>query len=424
MLKSSVKWHSASVLTKIIAGFLTTKFIAVYIGAEGMALIGNMRSFLASSQSFATAGIYNGVVKYISQYRHDAVKLSKTLSTTYYVGFVTTMLISFLCYFNADNINILLFSETYDFGYVIKIMSLAMPFYALNVFSFSIMNGFEKYKFLMIINIIGQSMGLAVTLLLIYQNKLDGALISVVISPSLIFLITVVGILNRRNLSPAIRVKHIDFEWMKKLSPYAMMAVVSGIAFPLIIIAVRSYIIKVEGLTEAGYWEAMNRISSYYLLFINSIMALYFLPRFAEIDTKKEFKREVWDFYKTVVPFFLMGLVLLYVLRHFIVELFLNKDFAPVEDLFGWQLLGDLVKVLALVIAYQFIAKKMFWHFIIAEVGLILIIYFSSVYFVDQYGTIGANIAHFVSYVVYYLVIIMLLSSSLFQVDPEEKISP
>ncbi len=36
-------------------------------------------------------------------------------------------------------------------------------------------------------------MGLCVTLILIWQDKIDGALVSVVISPSLIFLITVVG---------------------------------------------------------------------------------------------------------------------------------------------------------------------------------------------------------------------------------------
>lgn len=148
------------------------------------------------------------------------------------------------------------------------------------MFSFSIMNGFATYKFLMVINIIGQIMGLCVTLLLIWQDNIDGALVAVVISPSLIFLITLVGIVNRPNFFSHLKVTNIDFEILKKLGPFALMASVSGFALPLVMIGIRNYIISVEGMEAAGFWEAMNRISVYYLMFVNSIMTLYFLPRF------------------------------------------------------------------------------------------------------------------------------------------------
>jgi len=421
VLVSAVRLHSASVITKIVAGFLTTKFIAIFIGAEGMALIGNLRSFLTSIQSFSSVGLYNGVVKYINQYKTDAVKLSKTLSTAYYLGFLATTLMCFLSYYNARLINDFLFSDQYNFIYIIKIMALALPFYSLNLFSFSIMNGFSKFSFLMIINIIGQIMGLSVTLLLIWQNHIDGALISVVIAPSLMFLITLVGVLNRKNFTSMIKVSNIDVKWIRKFTPFTLMAVISGIAFPIVIIAIRNYIISVEGLKDAGYWEAMNRISSYYLMFVNSIMVLYFLPRFAEIDSKKEFRDEIFDFYKTIIPVFGLGLVAIYLLRPFIVAIFLTDEFVMVEELFGWQLLGDFVKVLSVVIAYQFIAKKMFWHFIITETFLLLMTYFTSVYLIDIYGVKGANMAHFISYGLYYLVILIIFGSSLFGLIPEDE---
>jgi PST family polysaccharide transporter len=421
VLVSAVKLHSATVLTKIIAGFLTTKFIAIFIGAEGMALIGNLKSFLTSVQSFGTVGIYNGLVKYISEFKSDAVKLSKTISTAYYTGFIATILMSFLSYYNAGLINDYIFSDQYNFVYIIKIMAFALPFYSLNLFSFSIMNGFAKYSFLMIINIIGQIMGLSVTLLLIWQNNIDGALISVVIAPSLMFLITLVGILNRKNFTAHIKVSRFDVQWLKKFSPYTLMALVSGVIFPLVIIAIRNYIIEVEGLKDAGYWESMNRISSYYLLFINSIMTLYFLPRFVEIKNKKEFRTEIFDFYKSIMPVFGLGLLVIYLLRNFIVAIFLTEEFVFVEELFGWQLLGDFIKVLSVVIAYQFIAKKMFWHFIITESFLLIMTYVTSVYLIDLYGVKGANMAHFVSYGLYYIVILIIFGSSLFGLISEEE---
>ena len=420
VLVKAARLNSATVLVKIVAGFLTTKFIAIFIGVEGMALIGNLRSFFTAIQTFATVGFYNGIVKYIGKYKNDTLKLSKTISIAYYFGFMATILISIICYYNAEAINRLLFSEEYNFAYVIQIMALAIPFYALNMFCFSIMNGFSKYRILLIINIIGQIMGLSVTLLLIWQNNIDGALISVVISPSLIFLITLIGILNRRNLMDQIKVSNIDFEWIKKLGPFTLMAVVSGISLPLVTIAIRNYIIGSEGMKDAGYWEAMNRISTYYLMFVNSIMVLYFLPRFAEIDNKKEFRSEVFNFYKTVAPFFGLGLLIIYFLKPFIVAIFLTDDFQPVQNLFGWQLLGDFIKILSVVIAYQFIAKRMFWHFIITELFLVIITYFTSVYLVDIYGVLGANMAHFASYIMYFIIILLIFGRSLFGVLEED----
>ncbi len=421
VLVRAVKLHSAAVVTKITAGLLTTKFIAYYIGPEGLALIGNLRSFLSSIQAFSTLGIYKGLVKYIKTFKNDLLNLGKTVSTAYYLGFLATAFIAMMSYFNAENINDFLFSDQYDFVYVIKIMALALPFYSLNLFSYAIMNGFEKYRFLMIINIIGQVMSLAVSLLLIWQNNIDGALIAVVIAPSLMFLITLVGIVGRPNFIGQIKVSLIDNEVFKKFLPFSIMAAVSGILFPLVIIGIRNYIIGAEGLQGAGFWEAMNRISSYYLLFVNSIMALYFLPRFAEIKTKKEFRKEVFDFYKTIIPILGIGLLIIYLGRDVIISLLLTSEFNPVEDLFIWQLLGDFVKVLSVVISYHFIAKRMFWQFIITELFLIVITYFTSIYLVEIYGVKGANIGHLVSYLLYFLLVVLILASSLFGIIPEEE---
>jgi PST family polysaccharide transporter len=417
----NVAWlNSVTIITKIVSGLLTTKFIAVFIGAEGLALIGNLKNFLNATQSVSTLGLYNGLVKYISEFKNDSVKLSKTISTSYYFGFLATILTSLFCYYNATVINNYIFSTQYNFAYVLKILALALPFYALNVFCFSIINGFSKYKILLIFNIIGQILGFSVTLILIYQNNIDGALISVVISPSLIFLITLVGILNRRNLTASIKVRNIDFKWIKKFSPFFLMVLVSGIALPLILIAIRNYIITTEGMKNAGFWEAMNRISSYYLMFVNSIMTLYFLPRFAEIETKKEFRKEVFSFYKTIMPIIGFGLIVIYFLRTFFVALFLTQEFDGVQHLFGWQLLGDFIKILSIVIAYQFIAKKMYVQYIITELFLVISLYLTSIYYIDIYGVKGANIAHFVTYLMYFLIIVIIFSRSLFGIFPKK----
>lgn len=415
--------QGASVITRIIAGILTSKAIAVFIGPTGLALIGNLQNFVSSFQTVAILGFYNGAVKYISDFKDNTLELSKTLSTIFYVGFTSSILVSFFCYFNAELINNIIFPVYNNYAYVIKIFAIVLPFYALNMFSFSIMNGFSKYKILIIINIIGQILSVSIALLLIYQNKIDGALISVVIAESLIFLITLVGIINRRTLVPLIKVNNISLSFLKKMSSYSLMALFTAVVLPLVAIAIRSYIIENVGYKDAGFWEAMTRISKYYLMLVSSLMALYILPRFSEIEDVKEFRKEVFSFYKTIIPVLGIGLVAVYFLKAYIVMIIFSEDFKPVEDLFFWQLLGDFIKVLSMVIAYQFLAKKMFWHYILTEAFLVITLYTTSVYFIDMFdGVKGAVMAHFVSYVMYYCIILLIFGSSLFGVDSEKNL--
>ncbi|WP_411893737.1 O-antigen translocase [Winogradskyella sp. A2] len=422
VLNKAASLNTANISVKIIAGILISKFIAVFIGAEGMALIGNLRNFLSAVQSVAIAGLYKGVVKFIDKFKNNSIELGRTLSTVFYLGFFSSMLLAFLIYYNAEFINSLIFQGNYKYTYVIEILAIVLPFYALNMFVFAIMNGFSKYKILFIINIIGQVLGLLVTILLIWQDNIDGALVAVVITPALNLLISIVGVLYRKNLMHYIKITDFSFSILNNLSPYMIMALVSSIAIPIVLIIIRNYLITEIGLKEAGYWQAMNRVSDYYLMFINSLMALYILPRFAEINSKKEFRKEVFSFYKTIMPIFGLMLLVIYLSRTLLVSMLFTEDFKPVEDLFGYQILGDFMRVLSMVIAYQFLAKKMFAHFLILEIFLFIIIYFSSIYFIDIYGLKGAVMGHCLSYFMHFGIILLIFGSSLFGVLSDEGI--
>ena len=195
-----------------------------------------------------------------------------------------------------------------------------------------------------------------------------------------------------------------------------IMALVSAIALPIVMIIIRNYLITEIGMKEAGYWEAINRVSDYYLMFINSLMALYILPRFAELKSQKEFRKEVFNFYKTIMPVFAVVLLVIYLSRSLLITVVFTEEFRPVEDLFGYQILGDFMRVLSLVIAYQFLAKKMFAHFIILEVFLFVIMYVSSIYLIDVFGLQGAVMGHCLSYFMHFAIILLIFGSSLFGV--------
>ena len=421
VLVKAASLNTANISIKILAGILISKFIALFIGPEGMALIGNLRNFLSTIQSISIAGLYNGFVKLIGKHKNNEKELTNTLSTVFYFGFFASLILAFLCYYNAEFVNELIFFNN-NYVYIIEKMAIVLPFYALNMFVFAIMNGFSKYRILLVINIIGQILGLLVTLLLIKQENIDGALIAVVITPALNLLITIVGIAFRKNLMSIINITNIQISVLRNLTPNMIMALVSSIALPIVYIIIRNYIISEIGIKEAGYWTAVTRVSDYYLMFINSLMALYILPRFAELKTQTEFRKEVFSFYKTVLPIFAVILGVIYLSRSLLVNLLFTEEFRPIEDLMGYQILGDFMRVMSMVIAYKFLAKKMFTHFIIIEVFLFVIMYFSSIYLIDAFGIRGAVMGHCLSYLMHFGIVLLIFGSSLFGVINDESI--
>ena len=208
--------------------------------------------------------------------------------------------------------------------------------------------------------------------------------------------------------------KTFDFQVIKNLSSYSLMALVSSVIGPLVLLAIRNNVIRKLGLEQAGYWEAISRISTYYLLFISTILTVYFFPKLAFSTSKKATKNVFWSYYKGIMPLFIIALVVLYFFRFLVIRLFFTKAFLPVTDLFFWQLLGDTLKAASLILGYQFFAKKMTVAFIVTEVFSLLIMYGVSYYFIGLFGIQGIVMAHAVTYFIYLVVLASYFRKSLF----------
>lgn len=414
LLLKIASFNSLAVLLRVLAGFVTSKAIAVFIGAEGLALIGNLRNFLTTTESFSTLGFSNGIVKYVAELKENHSKLTEAVSTILTAVLIATLIISTLLYVFADGLSLFIFGGSQSFGFIIELLAFALPFSALNIVLVAIINGLSKYKMVVKINIFSQVMGLGITLFLIWTSQLEGALMAAVLLPGLLFFVTLFSFFQIKELFKGLTLARLNFRLLKNLSAYSLMALFSAAVMPLVVVCVRNYLIDEVSLQDAGYWEAIRRISNYYVMFVSSLLALYILPRFAEITNAFEFRKEILQFYKTVLPVFALALIGIYIFRTFIVQLIFTEEFQPVTQLFKWQLLGDFLKVISSVVAYQLIAKKMVYQYIGIELFSMLSLYVSSMYLIDWYGVEGAVMAHFVNFALHALVIVMIFKKELF----------
>ncbi len=409
--------NAVSVLVTAITSLVGVKVVALVLGTEGMALIGNLRNALTTVQSASTLGMYNGIVKYIAEYTKDRTELARMLSTVVCLFMIAVCCVALGLFIGASYWNTLLFGTSYHFESIFKALAFALPFYALHSVGLAIINGFAYYKKYIVISIISSIAGLLVSVLLIWYHQLQGAFIAVIGTPIVGLVIITGAMRTEKELLRLISIHHISFTYVKKMSSYAVMTLVSAVILPLIMIRVRNHIIATAGIDEAGYWEAIQRISKQYMVFITTLLTLYVLPKFATIKRSKAFRKEVTNFYKVMLPIFGVGFIGVYGVRHWIVALLFSADFSAMESQFGWYLMGDFFKIASLVIAYQLIAKKMLLYYMITEVLSLLLLYLSSIYLINRYGFIGASMAHFFNYVCYFIMMIIVFRNSLFGAD-------
>lgn len=406
--------NSLSVLLRIGTGLITSKLLAVFVGPGGMALLGNLRNFSSSLESISTLGFTNGIIKYVSESKHDKSQLQRTISTVFISLLTVAVILSIVIYFFAAHWNNQIFGVSFDYEIVFKAVALALPWYAISLFLLSLINGLGKFKEVIWVNIVGNGIGLLVSIYMILHFKTLGALLSIVITPALLFFVTFYFINKEFNFFEVIRVGYFDLKIIKNLSSYSLMALVSSVFGPLVYLAIRKNVIATVGLQQAGFWETITRFSTYYMMFVTTILSVYFLPKLAAAKNNQETKIVFWSFYRNIFTLFIFALIVIYFSRFIIVKVLFTAEFLPVTTLFFWQLLGDILKAASWILGYQFFAKKMTAAFIITEIASLAILYFSSIFLVKTFGMQGIVMAQALDNFIYLLALVLYFRKSLF----------
>ena len=404
--------NSFAILLRIGFGLVISKVLAIYVGPAGMALVGNLRNFQTSLESFATLGFQNGVIKYTAQFKEDNERFKKLISTVTITISLFMLLFGIGLFVFREAITSYLFSSENEYEIIIKAVIFSLPFYGFSLFFTSLINGLEKYKKVVYISIIGNIIAFVFSLFLVLNYNVLGALLAMVLAPTTNFFIATFFVFKEIKLFQFIQLKFFDKRILKNLSSYSAMALFSAITGPMIYIFLRNHLIDAAGINEAGYWESMSRISSYYMLFVSSLMSMYFLPQLAvsnEIETKLIFR----NYFKTIVPVFFIGIVLIYFSRNAIISILFTNEFQPVSNLFLWQLVGDFFKVCSWILALHFLAKRQTFAYFITEIFsyslLILIGYFA----INHFEAEGAVLAHAITYLFYFCLLLRILNKKI-----------
>lgn len=393
-------FNAISTLVRMLTGLISVKVVASIIGPCGIALLGQLNNFSTILLGVANGGINSGITKYVAEYKEDESAIKKILSNALQITLFFTFIVSLgLIILHNQLSRLVMLSDEY--GYVFLIFGFTIFLYTLNTLLISILNGYKEFKRYVIVNISGTIVGLLFTICFVFSMGLKGALISAVSYQSVVFFITFWICRKAPWLSVIYYRERLDRKMLRRFLNYSAMTLVSLSVVPVSQMLLRGYVISEISMTEAGWWEAMNRISNVYLMVITTSFSIYYLPRLSEIKEISELRYEIFKCYKVIIPILLSGLTLVYLLRHFVVMILFSPDFYPMESLFIWQLLGDFFKISSWLLAFLMVAKSMAKTFIATEVvfsGLFVVLGYL---FMNLNGVVGITQAYFVNYVIY-----------------------
>lgn len=404
--------NGVAVLIKTITMFVLNKILAVYLGPTGYAAIGQFQNFIQMVTTFAGSAINTAVVKYTAEYHEDETKQRAVWKTAGSIVFLFSLLFAILIIIFQKQLTLYIF-QSLKYQTIFIWFAIFLIFFNFNTLFLAILNGKKEILKLVLANIAGSLFALVITGVLAVKLQLYGALIALSIYQSIAFIVTLILCHRADWFEFSSLLGKIDLGITKKFASFILMALVSAICVPLSQMLIRAYLTQEFSLAYAGYWEAMIRLSTVYLLLVTTTLGVYYLPRLSELNAIHEIKKEVYLGYKFIFPLAVVGGICVFILRDWIINLLFSPSFAPMQDLFLWQMMGDALKIGSWILAYLMLSKAMTKLYICTEiiftVSLIALTYICT----QVFGFEGVSIAHLINYGLYWIVISLFIFKQL-----------
>ncbi len=406
-------FSSIYTVIRVLSGVISVKFVAIYLGPAGVAFVGQFQSLLIMVNNFANLGITNGITKYIAEFKEDHEQLRKILSTSFVITLVTSSIIGVLIAIFTPILGQYLF-KTDEYNFVLYTLAVAVTFYNLNLLLTAALNGFKQIKKLITARIIATIIGLGITVSLVVLWEVKGALLALVIVQCVTFFVVIIFSRKTGWFKKSFFQLKSDKKTFKKLMNFSLMAFSSVIVLQLRQMYLRDYVITNLSPEEAGYWQAIWKISELYLMVVTTSLSIYYLPKLSEIKDNAKLRKEIFNGYKILLPIVLVLSTTIFFTRDLIIQILFTNEFSAVRELFLFQLIGDVLKIASWILSFLLVAKAMTKEFIITEIIFKLSFFGFAMLFINTSGLIGLTYAFALNYFIYLITIIFIFRKLVF----------
>ena len=384
----------------LLARLISTKIVAVYLGTNGMFLLGQLKDFLRLGNTISSFGIENGIVKYVAEFEKQKENLSNIIGTSFRINIISAFFVSLVILVFKNQISTFLQID-FDKNFYFFLLVISVISASIHTCFLSIYNGLNRIKLFVIVNIISNIVSAIILVLFVLKMQIIGAFYALVINQILSLIINIIfNAVYKPFLIQWIFKKYIN-EYFKKLSSFSIMAIVGPVCLIISSFIVRDYLYEKFGADYAGSWEAMWRISAIYLLFLITTFKFYLIPTFSKLNDI-ELKKEVFKIWKIVVPIIILITTAVYFSKNIIINLLLSNEFILINSIIFFHLIGDIIKINCWVLGNIMISKAKTKSFVFFQIEWSLVFVTLTYIFIEKYGFVGVSISYFVTYIIHF----------------------
>ena len=389
---------------RLICGLLISKVVAIYTGPIGIANLGQLQNFVAFINGFISSQVSQGVNRYSAENQSNYEKACFYWRASIKLSFIACCFIISIGVLFSSKISEYLFHQT-DLYWLIIIALCALPLNIVNNIFLGVLNGLNEYNRFFLANILAISSSLLSMVGLVYFFGLKGALISASLNNAVagIWLITI--IIKRPWFKFKYWVGHTPRDNITQMKNYFYMGVIGALTGPVSMIVVRTILTNNFSLADAGYWQAVNKISEAYLAVLTTALTVYYFPKTAAAKKYSEYITLLKTGACIVVPLALIMALTIYVLKDFIISILFTADFIRARELFLFQNIGDFLRICSWLFATILLAKGYF------KINAMLEVIFSIIFpvmvklLITKFRLNSVSIAYSITYALYFVVV-------------------
>lgn len=144
LVKTSVLSFIATII-KMLAGLVINKAVAVYIGPQGLALIGQLHNFTQAATVAAQGGVNTGVTKYTAEYGKDSSRITALFGVASKISLISSIIVGFtiVLFSKFASVQVL---KTEEYSYIFVLFGFTIILFVLNSLLLSILNGLKEIK--------------------------------------------------------------------------------------------------------------------------------------------------------------------------------------------------------------------------------------------------------------------------------------
>lgn len=383
----------------ILCSIIKTKLVAIWLGAEGVGIIGLYNNTVEMISSLTRLGIGTSSVRDLSKAfkSGDESRFAELVSVVRRWIWFTGLLGAVVMLTFAPLLSRYTFGDdTHIWGYVF--LSCTLLFTTLTEGERAVIQASERLRVLARCSVLGSFFALLLSLPLFYFFGISGIVPAIIAHTFSIWVVTV-------SLGRKMKVKPVKMSWTetyrqgKNIASLGIYMTVSGFVTTLYSYLFVAWLNDRGGTAEVGFFQAGYTLVMQYVGLVFTAMSMEYYPRLSAVcEDKVLLSEHVTRQVETSLLILAPVISLFLIFQNLIIHILYTPAFLAISGYISWAVLGMLFRAFSWSVSFVLLAKGAGRIFLITEIVADSLMFVMYLVGYTHWGLQGVGVAYLLAY--------------------------